>query len=406
MEFEFDKEMDALLRQATRSGEIQPNTESDLHIDADEISIFAENALPEKAKMRVTKHLADCDTCRILLSNVITLNSEADSESASATIGVTETNVIASTTVPWFKRLFATQNLAYGLGALVILFVGMIGFLVVPNLLNSSGSDVAQLSKNKTQQSLEDTASAANTTFGDKESSPANSNLNEDTDNINSSETSPESTTEEQPKETVSPSGRKVNETEDETRGDVRDLKAKDADVAPLRDEPITAQDKSGKSSNKVAREDYSPKKIEEDRKKINDGILKSEAKPLPPPKATPSAAAKKTKSKVKKPAVLGRTGNRRQRNKKNNEINLSSGASADEKNSPRKTTLTRKIGGKTFTKKNRVWYVSAYRGQKTTNLRRATNDYRKLGSGLHSIVNRLKGTVVIVWKNKAYRIQ
>ncbi len=54
MDFEFDKEIDVLLRQA-RKGEtvFAATTPQTAHLDADEISAFAENALPEKAKQHL-----------------------------------------------------------------------------------------------------------------------------------------------------------------------------------------------------------------------------------------------------------------------------------------------------------------------------------------------------------------
>lgn len=120
MEFEFDKEMDALLRQATRSGETHASDAAGAHLDADEISVFAENALSEKAKPRVINHLADCDRCRTILSNTIILNSEAAEKTAPAAVQGEENAVAAVSAVPWYKKLFSTRNLAFGLGTLVV----------------------------------------------------------------------------------------------------------------------------------------------------------------------------------------------------------------------------------------------------------------------------------------------
>ena len=63
-------------------------------------------------------------------------------------------------------------------------------------------------------------------------------------------------------------------------------------------------------------------------------------------------------------------------------------------------------VGGKTFKRENNVWYDSAYRGQATTNVTRGTNEYKKLDAGLRGIAENLGGTIVVVWKQKAYRIQ
>ncbi|MGH9818890.1 MAG: hypothetical protein ACRD43_01875, partial [Pyrinomonadaceae bacterium] len=70
------------------------------------------------------------------------------------------------------------------------------------------------------------------------------------------------------------------------------------------------------------------------------------------------------------------------------------------------KDTASRKVAGRTFEKKDGVWYDSSYRGQTTINIRRGTGEYKILDSGLQNIANSMSGTVVVVWKEKAYRIQ
>jgi len=68
--------------------------------------------------------------------------------------------------------------------------------------------------------------------------------------------------------------------------------------------------------------------------------------------------------------------------------------------------TGTRAVGGKTFERKQGVWYDVAYQGRPTINVRRGSAEYSKLDAGLKSIANSLSGTAVIVWGAKAYRIQ
>ena len=71
-----DKEMDGLLRALAKSRPQRAPSSAD-HMDADEISVFAENALPEKARARVVSHLADCARCRTILSNVVSARAQA-----------------------------------------------------------------------------------------------------------------------------------------------------------------------------------------------------------------------------------------------------------------------------------------------------------------------------------------
>jgi len=67
---------------------------------------------------------------------------------------------------------------------------------------------------------------------------------------------------------------------------------------------------------------------------------------------------------------------------------------------------VTRVVGGRTFNNRDGAWYDLAYHGQATSNYRRGTAEYKRLDGGLRSIADTLGGTVVIVWKAKAYRIQ
>ncbi|MEQ1762901.1 MAG: hypothetical protein ABL984_07145, partial [Pyrinomonadaceae bacterium] len=65
-----------------------------------------------------------------------------------------------------------------------------------------------------------------------------------------------------------------------------------------------------------------------------------------------------------------------------------------------------RRISSKGFQRRNNVWYDLSYRSQATINVRRGTDEYRKLDSGLRSIAESLSGVVVVMWTGKAYRIQ
>ena len=68
-------------------------------------------------------------------------------------------------------------------------------------------------------------------------------------------------------------------------------------------------------------------------------------------------------------------------------------------------TSDRRQAGGKTFARRDGAWYDSAYHGQPTQNYRRGTDEYSKLDAGLRSIAEQIGGTVVVVWKGKAFRL-
>ncbi len=401
MEIEFDKEIDALLRRARANGENQIFTGSGSHLDADEIAIFAENALPEKAKQRAIKHLADCGRCRTILFNTIILNAEAVGKAASPAIAADEKGVLTAASVPWYKRFFAVQNLAYGLGALAIVFVGMLGFLVVQNALNTGNSEMARVSES-------DTAASANTSTSLEESQrlgdqSANSNANtEATDNRNSSD--PGVAQNQTDANSIPANGPQSTEN---TAGSLDDRKADD-DLARNRQLQESNEFRELQKDKSSTRRDQPAGQLMEGKRKGYERAEASEkpassesqiAKPAPPPapKATPantgSGATTYGGAKNKTSAPV-------QAEKKERETDNIAAADSDEN-----ASTERSLGGKTFRRKGRVWYDSQYRGQRTTNIRRGTSSYKQLDSDLRSITDTLPGAVVLVWKTKAYRV-
>ena len=131
-----------------------------------------------------------------------------------------------------------------------------------------------------------------------------------------------------------------------------------------------------------------------------------------------------RTENEVKKPntsgAAIQQDSKTRDKNKK--EIITKDDQPTDEETAPKlKTTrsapenprkqnteagTTRSVGGKTFNNVGGIWFDSAYNNQKQKTVTRGTQDYQKLDSGLRSIADQFSGTVVVLWKSKAYRIQ
>ncbi|HSU25897.1 MAG TPA: hypothetical protein VLI65_07950, partial [Pyrinomonadaceae bacterium] len=129
MELEFDKEINAILRKAGQHAATGAASAASAHIDADMIAAFAENALPDRARPPMIQHFAACDRCRKLLSSSILLNSEAGATAASSALSEAKLEV----TIPWYQKLFRTPGLALAMGAVVLVFTGILGFLVIQN---------------------------------------------------------------------------------------------------------------------------------------------------------------------------------------------------------------------------------------------------------------------------------
>lgn len=397
MEHEFDKEMDSLLRKTAKGVDVFA-AESPLgeHIDADEISMFAENALPEKAKPRVMKHLASCGRCRTILSNVIALNSEAEAEVASAVSTSNET-VVASTKIPWYEKLFATKNLAFGMGALALVFAVGIGFVVVQNITNTRQSEMAKTDSSAGNAAPE--TSALSDASEPLATDNSNANVSNDENKAEdlteeaaqSRSQAPSAKTDSSPPTDVvadkkTDSAKNKNKKSDEgfatgvSKSDVREeMELKDADDATMGD----------KAPSPVAR-------ARKPKLKAESNTTDSSAEAAV---AQPQAAPRKT-------SPITTRGSTVRRDKPVEKAKKSRKPSAKENRYTKLPGTKRQVNGKTFIRKNNTWTDSRYKGQRTTKVRRGTSQYRNLDSGLRSISDELRGTVVIVWKSKAYEIK
>jgi hypothetical protein len=370
MDVEFDKEIDALLRKSV-PGEAAGSARS-AHLDADEIASFAENALPESTRNFYIAHLADCERCRTVLSQSILLRPEA--QIAAAPSGA----IMQTAPMPWYRRMLSGPSLAYVMGTLVLLFSGFLGYVVLQRSPASTGSDVSQVSEQ---------APSAAANYGAVPSATVAANSNTADQSSNTSGIP-------KPANVAGPQGTSEIKTLPGAGGPV--VKSADEDAAingttgtspppppPAPTDAVAAP--KVELDDKVAQE--RPKdqpEVGEDETRAREAKKRSENKLM---KESPAPA----KSVIGGALMAGRA----------------DAASKDKAQlSKNDAFATRRIGNRSFTKKDGVWYDAAFHGQPTINIRRGTEDYRRLDGGLRSIAESLGGTVVTVWKEKAYRIQ
>lgn len=404
MDFEFDKEIDVLLRQTARNGDFVSNNIAEAHLDADEIAAFAENALPEKTRQNYMRHLADCDGCRKSLSNLIALNSEFEPE----TIYAEEKQFVAPP-IPWYRRLFAFPNLAYTLGALVVIFSGIAAFTVLQSVKNPSSSEVSQISDK--QPNGKGMSSDGTETPSETYSSNSQMAANTAASNSMSSNTS-------------------VSNAASMTS--ISNSAANISNPAIAAAPTVTANSNAAISSDKAEKDSKTANKPVSPAKEPTDLVAEKENSPVAGAAPPPAPVITPKENNFVLDGELSKQQNQTQQNSiAQNQTQITpdsrnvqrvpmSSARAEGKN--RKTdesrddaddnklksaaTTTTSVGGKNFKRENNVWYDTAYRGQATKNVTRGTNEYKKLDSGLRGIAENLGGTVVIVWKQKAYRIQ
>jgi hypothetical protein len=377
MEVGFDKEIDAILRKA-RGAEVV--TSAGAHLDADEISAFAENALPDAVRQNYTAHLADCTRCRRILSNVILLNSEAETETASSIVPAE----IEEVKTPWYRKLFVFPQIAFAMGALVLLFSGFFGYLILQNLSGSKNSEVSY-STDTANRMKESTAPAANAGAPVFSNSNTASNSTTAATTTNSSVATTTTTT---TTNSAAPSAENTanSAVPSEKKNDAAQLNA------PALNQPMAApQATPALDDNKV--------EVDKDLAKIQP---KNEA-------VKPSAGAtvreeNKPRDKEKPFSMDGQetTEYKTERQK----LKTQRAAPESPKKQVSEAGATRSVGGKTFNNVGGIWFDSALGKQKQKTVARGTKDYLKLDAGLRSIADNLGGTVVILWNGKAYRIQ
>ncbi len=378
MELEFDKEIDAILRKEQGgigvSAKDKPN-----HLDADSIAAFVENALPQKAKLMYVQHFADCDRCRKQLSFAISMNAEADQASA-----LIVSDAVGEPAIPWYQRFFRSQNLAIAMGALVLSFGGLIGYLALQNSDGSRSSDVA-MEKSPAASAPYSTGSATNTSTANSAniavpSANAASGAANVIANSNSMASNPVLN---QP---ANFPGRLDSKKESE-RSDRENVPVDSATAdtsSPMESSPPPPPVTAPSAGATVSRSETSISKDEEsvtaERKATDDRVPAQDGSPKP--------AAKRSAG----PAKTAVNTQQQEYNTQNSAL-LGGGT-------------TQRVSGRTFDNRNGVWYDLAYNGQSTKSYRRGTSEYKKLDGGLRSIADSINGTVVVIWKNKAYRIQ
>jgi hypothetical protein len=391
MEFEFDKEIDTLLRQAAQGGDVRAKS-AGTHLDADEINAFAVNLLPENLRLRAVNHFADCSRCRKILSNLSTFNAGQESEIVHTEEKITP----AAIEIPWYKKLFAFPQIAYAMGALALIFGGIIAVIVFKDSAQNYSSDLAQANEQFESPNVF-SGSAANSNANFSSSAAANysnsapmsnsassANLNSpialptSQPKANQSVTMANSTVKENGVETAKPAPKPSEKTNDNADNSIK--KKDDAPViaaappAVSRSENNYTQDQTVTAESDAAKRqsDLSQNQVSRNQTQITPDSRSVQNLPM-------------TARRVERKSEEEATG----------------GASANNK-----TAETKSLGGKNFRRADGVWYDVNYRNQPTTNVRRNSNEYKKLDANLRSIADKLGGVVVIVSGGKAYRIQ
>ena len=373
MESDFDKEIDILLRKEGSGRYMSAQGRDAAHLDADELSAFAENALPDRSRQAAVLHLAGCDRCRKILSDVIMVSEAAEPAQTAAAAAAPQA------TVPWYRRIFLTPNLAYVMGALVVVFAGFLGYTLLLSP-ESSAPEVSQVANSErafggpSAASDEGTVSASANTAANTANAAtitaSNSNAARNSAvNFNSSTAPPAEPLAEQPV-----GGNSANAAP----APMADTTTTSA-APPPRPSPFNKDGADLAQQDQLSREKRETLPAAQAANQAAEAPLMMRSAPADKPAAKSRSIAPSREARSQRMDAAGVTENE---------------------------SAVKHINGKTFELKQGVWYDTAYNGQRTTNIRRGSEEFKKLDAPLRSIADSLGGTSVILWNAKAYRFQ
>ncbi|MEO7971774.1 MAG: zf-HC2 domain-containing protein [bacterium] len=389
-------EMDLLLRALGRGAAVRSQTgslpqsgqETGAHLDADELSCYAEGVVSGAERQRYNKHLADCDRCRSIVAGLVPAMPR-QREAVTPETGWSLRAMLAG--------LFAPSVLRVAMPALALAAIIAIAILV---LRRPQQTDFVA-------QNQAPTAPAASTSSGNQKIT-----TNEGAQSVGSPG-------EQQP----------LAESTDKNVS-----KEKSGAIQP----PAVAP----KTSSSAARTDREAKGLVEPR---DSSVAQSQptfaaepteaAAPPPPPRpavvdASKTAEARKQEddadlqkrrrqdafSQARAENELARGGPAKGGPSRNNSSNvgglsstMSRPASKDEK-AAGNAVETRKVSGRLFHREGSAWVDSDYAsGRATVSVKRGSQQFRALLAdepALRSIAEQLGGELIVVWKGTAYWIR
>ena len=389
-------EIDSLLRHLARSeGSVRAGSaksiraEPGLHLDADELSSYAEGALPPATRARYTSHLADCDDCRQMIVQLSLASGVVIKEDSGAQGPAARSN--------WKKILaafFSPAVLRYAMPALAVVVVAFAFFAYqrqqreshfealnrqpdVPTATQTKEGGGAQQSAGDTYtqpgreaRKVERPQSDAVKPMADEETGKRDSGNDKKAGDASTSVSS-------------AGAGVAANETKAKDQAREKSVESQPA-YAPESPPPPAA-----KPQPAVSNVEKAPVKAKEE---------SAEARDAPADRTEADQSKGNVGSTMRGPAAKPAA-----TRGKSGEPATAAGRSDDE-------VETRTLSGRRFQRRNGAWVDSAYNSSgATTNVARGSEQYRALVADepeIAAIANQLSGEVFLVWKGHSYHIQ
>ena len=415
MSFE-DTQIDLLLRRHASHAKSNAGIE---HLDADELNAFAEGALPAAARSRYVSHLADCDDCRRLVSQLaISAGAVAKAEAAGAP---------TTAHISWLEKLgafFRPPALRYAALAAVVVAAVSFAFLVMRQTQQNRESNLVAQNEQPNQAKTDSTKSEETAKATPEKNAVANTNLagtpagptpqsrasleREESKTLANPPAAPKS--QKETDEGVAFADKKITETEVaeskpsyappppqeglarvETKSSNQQLRPGIGGASPQSSGTLFGQTggmdrkQSNQPASQQSKDDNSA--VAQNQIPINGRVMNEKAKG-PRRDADNVGAANRSVNEVP-PAP------------KTEE------ARAEKRTTSREESETRSVGGHKFRRQGNAWVDTKFKSSMTLkSISRSSDEFTALDSGLRSIAQQVGGEVIIVWKGKAYVIR
>ena len=415
MSFE-DTQIDVLLRRHAERASSNAGIE---HLDADELNAFAEGALPAAARSRYVSHLADCDDCRRLVSQLaISAGAVAKAEAAGAP---------TTAHISWLEKLgafFRPPALRYAAFAAVVVAAVSFAFLVMRQTQQNRESNLVAQNEQPNQAKTDSTKSEETAKATPEKNAVANTNLagtpagptpqsrvsleREESKTLANPPAAPKP--QKETDEGVAFADKKITETEVaeskpsyapappqeglarvETKSSNQQLRPGIGGASPQSSGTLFGQTggmdrkQSNQPSGQQSKDDNSA--VAQNQIPINGRVMNEKAKG-PRRDADNVGAANRSVNEVP-PAP------------KTEE------ARAEKRTTSREESETRSVGSHKFRRQGNAWVDTKFKSSMTLkSISRSSDEFTALDSGLRSIAQQVGGEVIIVWKGKAYVIR
>jgi cell division protein FtsN len=366
------------------------------HLDADELSSYAEGALPAAALARYTSHLADCDDCRALVSQL--------SLAAGAIINEERLEREAAGGLTWKQKLaslFSPVVWRFAMPALALVVLGFAFFAWQARHKESSEVAMNEQAKrvNATQPGVvANDKGATNKNSGSVKGAPAKAaeQAGKQQDKAGEADTKADSdktASDESKSASGSASQEEAKQKESEKTEATAASQPADAPAASPAPKPATTEatrERQAKSAKDEEQRDAVAQRNEDD---VNSNA------------AGNVANARKGGPSARRAGIGAQT-------KTDDDSRAADGADASDRGGRggNDANETRTVAGRHFHRQNGLWLDTAYKSsQSVTNVARGSEQFRALIADepeIATIARQLSGEVIVVWKGHTYRIR